>query len=143
MLAIHLEDEQVIMFNDEGAAQNLLDAGPPATTLTTFFEAMSLHPHMRHIVYPDVFQHFTYTQKTFQLRKKRLSTHDDRMADTVGRIPMIAFSPHTAELFYVHILLYRVPGPTSFRDLQKVGDVVMDTYLAACIAHGIIDNECT
>ncbi|CAM4681789.1 unnamed protein product [Leuciscus chuanchicus] len=46
MLAIHLEDEQVIMFNDEGAAQNLLDSGPPATTLIAFFEAMFLHPHM-------------------------------------------------------------------------------------------------
>ena len=62
MLAIHLEDEQVITFNDEGAAQNLLNAGPPATTLTAFFGAMSLHPHMRHIVYPDVFQHFTCTR---------------------------------------------------------------------------------
>ena len=63
------------------------------------------------------------------------------MADTAGRIPMIAFNPHTAELFYLRMLLYRVPGPTSFRDLRKVGDVMMDTYLAACIAHGIIDND--
>uniref|UniRef100_A0A8C5G907 ATP-dependent DNA helicase n=1 Tax=Gouania willdenowi TaxID=441366 RepID=A0A8C5G907_GOUWI len=63
------------------------------------------------------------------------------MANTVGRIPMIAFNPHTAELFYLRILLYRIPGPTSFRDLRKVGDVVMDTYLAACIAHGIVDND--
>ena len=70
MLAIHLEDEQVITFNDAGAAQNLLNTGPPTTALTTFFEAMSLHPHMRHIVYPDVFQHFTYTQSTFKLWKK-------------------------------------------------------------------------
>ena len=83
MLAIYLEDEQVITFNDDGTAQNLLNAGPPTTTLTAFFGAMSLHPHMRHIVYQDVFQHFTYTQSIFQLRKKRLSSHDDRMADTV------------------------------------------------------------
>ena len=51
MLAIDLEYEQVIVFNEKGSAQNLLDSGPPATTLTAFFEAMSLHPHMRHIVY--------------------------------------------------------------------------------------------
>ena len=50
MLAIHLEDEQVITFNDEGAAQNLLNARPPATTLPAFFGAMSLHPHMRHML---------------------------------------------------------------------------------------------
>ncbi|XP_028301369.1 uncharacterized protein LOC114462606 [Gouania willdenowi] len=141
MLAIHLEDEQVITFNDEGAAHNLMDAGTPATTLTAFFKAMSLHPHMRHIVYPDVFQHFTYNGKTFKLQNKRLSSHNHRKADTVGRIPMIAFNAHTAELFYLRILLYHVPGPTSFRDLRKVGDVVMDTYLAACIAHGIVDND--
>ncbi|CAM4546654.1 unnamed protein product [Leuciscus chuanchicus] len=87
MLSIHLEDEQVIMFNE------------------------------------------------------RLSSHDERIADTVGGIPMIAFNPHTAELFYFRILLYRVPGPTCFKDLRRVGDVVMDTYLAACIAHGIVDND--
>ena len=57
------------------------------------------------------------------------------MDDTVGRIPMIALNPHTAELFNLRMLLYCVPGPTSFRDLQKVGDVMMDTYFAACIAH--------
>ena len=54
---------------------------------------------------------------------------------------MISFNPHTAELFYLCMLLYHVPGPTSFRDLRKVGDVMVDTYLAACIAHGIVDND--
>ena len=100
-----LEDEQVITFND---AQNQLYAGPPTTTLTAFFGARSLHPNMRH---------FTYTQSTFQLQKKRQSSHDDCMADTVGCIQMIAFNPHTAELFYLCMLLYRVPVPTSFRNL--------------------------
>ena len=70
MLAIHLEDEQVITFNDDGTVQNLLNAGPPTTAFTAFFGAMSLHPHMRHSVYPDVFQYFMYTQSTFQLWKK-------------------------------------------------------------------------
>ena len=65
MLAIHLQDEQIITFNDDGAAQNIMNAGPPTTTLTAFFGAMSLHPHMWHIAYPDVFQHFTSTQNTF------------------------------------------------------------------------------
>ena len=111
MLAIHLEDEQVITFNDDRTAQYLLNKGPPATTLTACFGAMSLHQHMRHIVYPDVFQHFMYTQNTFQLRKKRLSSHNDHMADTSGCIPMIAFNPHTAELCLC-MLLYYVPGPT-------------------------------
>ena len=52
-----------------------------------------------------------------------------------------AFNRHNAELFYLRILLYHVPGPTLFRDLRKVGDVMTDTYLAACIAHGIADND--
>ncbi|XP_038063179.1 uncharacterized protein LOC119733887 [Patiria miniata] len=40
MLTVHLEDEQVITFNDQGAAHDLVDSGPPATTLTAFFDAM-------------------------------------------------------------------------------------------------------
>ncbi|KAJ8348928.1 hypothetical protein SKAU_G00275170 [Synaphobranchus kaupii] len=54
---------------------------------------------------------------------------------------MIAFNPHTAELYYLRILLYRVPGPTCFQDLRRVGNRVMETYLAACIVHGIVDND--
>ncbi len=30
MLALHLQDEQVITFNDEGAVQNVAESGPPA-----------------------------------------------------------------------------------------------------------------
>ena len=66
---------------------------------------------------------------------------DDRKADTVGRIPLIALNPHTVELYYLRILLYRVPGPTCFQDLRRVGDTVMETYLEACIAHGIVDDD--
>lgn len=105
MLAIDLEDEKVITFNDDGTAQNLLDSGPPATTLTAFFEVMHLYPNMLHIVYPDVFKHFTYTHKRFQLRKKKITLEEDCMTDTVGEIPIIAFNPHTAELFHLRILL--------------------------------------
>ena len=60
MLVIHLEDEEVITFDDQGDVQNLVDSGPTATTLTAFFDAMTQHPDMRHLVYPEIFQHFTY-----------------------------------------------------------------------------------
>ncbi len=141
MLALQLQDEQVITFNDEGAVQNVAESGPPATTLTAFFEAMNLHPHMRHVLYPDVFQHFTYFRKRFQLRKRRLSFQDNRKADTVGRLPIISVNSHNAELYYLRMLLYRVPGPTCFQDRRRVGGRVMETYLAACIAYGIVDND--
>ena len=102
---------------------------------------MTRHPHMRHVVYPDVFQHFVYLRKTFQLRKKKNSSRGDGMADTVGRLPMIALNPHTAGLYYLRILPYRVRGPTCFQDIRRVGNASMDIYLAACIAHDMIDND--
>ena len=142
MLAIHLEDEQVMTFSDVDAARNQINSGPPASTLTAFFDAMTRHPDMRHVVYPDVYQHFTYTdKKRFELRKRKMSSQDGKMSDTVGRLPMISLNPHTAELYYLRILLYRIPGPTNFKDLRRVNGRVMDTYLAACIAHGIVDSD--
>ena len=141
MLSIHLEDEQVVTFNDNDAAKNLLTSGPPASTLTAFFAAMTQHPNMRHVVYPNVFQHFTYNKNTFQLRKNTMSSRSGQMADTVGRLPMIALNPHTAELYYLRMLLYRTQGPTCFKDLRCVDGKVMDSYQAACIAHGIVEDD--
>ena len=54
---------------------------------------------------------------------------------------MIALNPHTAELYYLRILLYRLRGPTCFQDLRRVGNASMDIILASCIAYDKIDND--
>ena len=144
-LAIHLEGEQVITFNNDGEAHALIESGPPRTTLTAFFTAMQRNVDKRHITYPEVFKHFSFDcrNKTFKLRKKRLSRgHDDeQLADTIGRIPVLAFTPHNAELYFMRMLLYRVPGPTCYNDLRFVDGLLHDTYMAACIARGICEND--
>ncbi|XP_014679563.1 PREDICTED: uncharacterized protein LOC106819444, partial [Priapulus caudatus] len=71
-LSIHLEDEQQIVFSEEGEVQHLLDSGPPTTTLTAFFQAMQQHPDKNDVLYPDVYKYFTWEQKTrtFKWRKR-------------------------------------------------------------------------
>ena len=142
MLALHLPGEQIVLFEND-RAEEIVDNGPPKTHLTAFFQAMRNHPEKQHILYPDVYQHFTFNskEKVFKLRKRRLSSRDDAMSDTVGRLPIIRFSPHTAELFYLRMLLYRVPGPTCYDDLKLVNGVQSDTFASACIAHGIIEDD--
>ena len=104
---------------------------------------MKNHPEKRHIFYPDVYQHFTYIQKEkiFRLRQRNRSSRDDVMSDTIGRLPIIKFNPHNAELYYLRMLLYRVPGPTCFSDLKSVNGVSFDSFAETCIAHGIVEDD--
>ena len=144
-LDIHLEGEQIITFTDDGEARALIENGPPGTMVTAFFQAMQQYANKRHITYPEVFQHFSYDRKTntFKLRKYKLNrgNSDDKMADTIGRMPVIAYTPHNAELYFLRMLLHRVPGPTCFEDLRCVDGVIHETYMAACIARGICEDD--
>ena len=143
-LAIHLEGEQMITFNNDGEAQAVIDSGPPETTLTAFFTAMRENEDKRHITYPNVFKRFVYDISTrrFNRRINKVSKrHSKEMSDTIGRIPVLAFSPHNAELYFLRMLLYRVQGPTCYEDLRIVNGEKHETYAAACIARGICEDH--
>ena len=142
-LAIHLEGQQLITFSNDEDAHALIDSGPPRTTLTAYFKAMQDNPDKRHITYPDVHKHFSFTKKTFKRRKRRqgVCQNQDQLADTIGRIPVLAFTPHNTELYFMRMLLYRVQGPTCYNDLRSVNGVVHGTYAAACIARGICEDD--
>ena len=143
LLPLHLEDEQVVLFEDGGHAQDIINQGPPKTQLLAFFEAMAKNPEKRHIVYPDVLQHFTYASRTkeFKLRQRRKSGCQDSMSDTIGRLPIIKFNPHSSELYYLRMLLYKVPGPTCFEDLKKIDGHQHNSYVEACVSLGIVEDD--
>ena len=147
LLSLHLENEQVILFEDGDDAKDKIERGPPKTQLLAFFEAMAKHPEKQHIVYPDVFQHFTCTGKTkeFKLRKNKQKTsesaNEDVMSDKIGRLPIIKFNPHSSELYYLRMLLYKVPGPTCFNDLKMVDGHLHNSYAEACVALGIVEDD--
>ena len=53
------------------------------------------------------------------------------------------FVPHKAgELFYLRTLLTVVCDPKSFRDLRTADGIEYGTYQVACIARGLLEDDC-
>lgn len=54
---------------------------------------------------------------------------------------MYSVSPTQVELFYLRLLLLTVKGATCFEDLRTVNEVLHETYLDACLALGLIEDD--
>ena len=143
-LPLHLEDEQVVLFQTADLNKTI-NQGPPKTKLTEFFR-LNQNTNLN-ITYPDVVKHFRWVQNRWQRRSRvtRLDrTNDDAVqvcSDTVGRIPVINLSARQSELFYLRMLLHIVTGPKSFTDLRTYNGVEYPTYQAACLAMGLLEDS--
>ncbi|XP_018400734.1 PREDICTED: ATP-dependent DNA helicase pif1-like, partial [Cyphomyrmex costatus] len=54
---------------------------------------------------------------------------------------MYSVSPTQTELFHLRLLLLTVKGATSFNDLRTVNGEVYQSFSAACLALGLIEND--
>ena len=59
----------------------------------------------------------------------------------IGRIPVIGLSAHQNELYYLRMLLYHQVGATCYADLRTVDGEEMDTFQAACLRLGLLDDD--
>ncbi|XP_064637082.1 uncharacterized protein LOC135493586 [Lineus longissimus] len=113
-LPLHIENEQTILFTPE-EARHKANQPPPETKLTQFLELNKANPQDRTILYPNVFQNYTWTSGKWVKRKRTLSkiktTTDDSKSDMIGRIPVINLNPHQSELYYLRMLLHHIPSP--------------------------------
>ncbi|TKR61952.1 hypothetical protein L596_025979 [Steinernema carpocapsae] len=125
-LAIHLEGEQNIMFDEEEDPQVTLDRARLArSTLTAWFELNQNDPSARGYLYKDIPKHFVWIKKD-----KKWSPRQKGKA--IGRIYQV--SPTQTECFRLRLLLLNVPGATSYEALRTVrgtderGNEVVTTY---------------
>jgi len=135
-LQIHLPDEQSIVFDQNEDAQDVIDrAASKDTTLTAYFKANSADlPEARVHLYQEFPQHFVWvknrTQQTWKPRQRGFA---------IGR--MYFAGPSAGERFYLRTLLTVVRGAKSFDDLRTLDGVVYPTFQAACLAHGLLEDD--
>ncbi|TKR89117.1 hypothetical protein L596_013265 [Steinernema carpocapsae] len=111
-LAIHLEGEQNIMFDEEEDLQVTLDRARLArSTLTAWFELNQNDPSAHGYLYKDIPKHFVWNKKD-----KKWSPRQKGKA--IGRIYQV--SPTQTECFRLRLLLLNVPGATSYEALRTV-----------------------
>ena len=131
-LAVHLENMDYIRFDPNNVSQHDL---PRDTTLTACFAACRnpQYAHLTHdLLYPDFPSRFTWNSST-------LTWTPRKTGDCIGRVYFVY--PSEGERYYLRLLLYNVPCPTSFQFLRTYRGIVYETFQAACMIRGLLETD--
>ena len=163
-LDIHLDGEQNCQFED-GDERQVVEAGPPQTSLTAWFETIkegsqtaaareAIEPSAFirgwSVTYPDFVERYRFQKHrgvcSWTLRKRGCGD-----GSVIGRIRNV--HPAEGALFYLRLLLHHVPAKDlslsyladdvirsndafSFEALKYASGVKQETYKAACCVRG-------
>ena len=139
-LTVHLENGQTCYHptgeSREALAQRVA-AGPPATTLTAWFQWNRDHHDQPsvHYLYPDMPAHCVYNKSNKSWKER------SRGAPSVGRVYSI--QPSAGEAYYLRLLLYNEHsrGRTSFDDLLTYNGTEMGSYRDVCREIGLLADD--
>jgi hypothetical protein len=121
-----------IRFHPDNVTQHNL---PRDTTLTACFTACRNpeYIHLTHdLLYPDFPSRFTWNHAI-------LTWTPRKTGDCIGRVYFVY--PSEGEHYYLRLLLYNVPNPTSFQFLRTYHGVIYDIFQAACMARGLLESD--
>ena len=142
-LHLHLsDDDQRVQFRDDANLAAVLE-NRNTSKLTAFFQLCAADPFARTLLYTEVPRFYTWNDPASRWqRRKRGAPHatenDIFVTDTLARI--YTTTPRAGDLFFLRLLLMRVPGPTSFEDLRTVDGEVLPTMQQACSARGLLED---
>ena len=138
-LRVHLEDQQLVTFNE--GTEEVAAESPWNTELTAFFKHNEKNQgtseeFLRYVDFPEK---FVYIEKAreWKLRVKK--------SDTIGRVHSL--SPASGDVFYLRMLLHHdhCKGKISFQDMLTLhiqGDPVMcESYKEVCLKLGLLQDD--
>ncbi len=143
ILPCHLEGGQSVMLGEDDTVTPAVLMQRSRTKLTAFFDLNSSDDFARTLLYKQVPQFYRWDAKTktWVARKKGRFDGQRFVDDNVGRIPIVPFTNHTQERYYLRMLLYNVKGARSYRELRTVDGTVHMTNQAACLALGLLESD--
>ncbi|KAL8564193.1 hypothetical protein ACOMHN_017462 [Nucella lapillus] len=139
-LAIPLENGQRVVFNETNLADRA--ENPLQTTLTAFFQLCEEDPFAKTLLYVEIPQYYTGSQKKWirRIRGKAVPSHAGIFkGDALGILYTIDI--RNKECYCVRLLLYTKRGPTSFTDLRTVNGKECDTFQQACLLLGLLEDD--
>ena len=135
-LAIHLPDEQTVLYDDDDNVHDLNQALESSTSsLLAFFEYNRDHQDSRNYLYQEFPQHYVLKKLPNAGRQWR----PRQKGFAIGR--MYHISPAGGEKFFLRLLLTTRRGPTSFEHLRTVDGVQYTTFREACVALGLLEDD--
>lgn len=140
-LALHLEDQQGVVFGEDANLAEIA-ANAPKTTLTQWMAHNRSYPTES----PDVTYSDFPAKHTWDVAKKRWAKRKTS-ATAIGR--MYFCSPRDGEKYYLRLLLNHVPGAKSYADLRTVyrsidgvrTAVIFPTFKDAARDLGLLEDD--
>ena len=139
-LNVHLENGERVMFKSDATKDDILP--PKPTKLTAFFSLCNNDEFARGLLYADVPTFYIWNNKEKQWKRRK---QGQRIQPTIFKAKTLArmysVHPNQYECYFLRLLLTRKHGPTSFKDLKTVDDVIHSTFRSACCALGMLQND--
>ena len=105
--------------------------------LLEYFTLNDRDADARQYVYGEIPCHYAFKKEkgsnVFRWEKRNAYFH------LISR--MYSIGPTQTELFHLRLLLLKVKGAKSFKSLRNVNDEVHDTFVATCVALGLINDD--
>lgn len=135
-LQLHLPNQQALFYYPSRQTGTQLLQRPDIyrTTLTAFFEACRQYSDLAaNLLYPDFPSKFVWKTDTKSWSPRQ------RGFSMIGRVYFAI--PSDGERYFLRMLLYNVPSPTSFEDLRTYQGILHPTFQDACLARGLLESD--
>ncbi|GBM84750.1 hypothetical protein AVEN_64890-1 [Araneus ventricosus] len=133
-LAVHLPQQQPIVYQDGQEAQAIERAALRKTTLTSWFELNKNDPSAHNISYSDIPQYYMFDYSTTNWKKRQRGGQN-----VIGRLPVVSILD--IERYYLRMLLLRKSGAISFDDILTVNGLRCITFQQACQEYGLLRGD--
>ncbi|GBM41296.1 hypothetical protein AVEN_202888-1 [Araneus ventricosus] len=133
-LAVHLPQQQPIVYQDGQEAQAVERAALRKTTLTSWFELNKNYPSAHSISYSDIPQYYVFDKSTTNWKNRERGGQN-----AIGRLPVVSILD--TERYYLWMLLLRKSGAVSFDDILTVNGLRCITFQQACQEYGLLRGD--
>nr|XP_015926984.2 uncharacterized protein LOC107454337 [Parasteatoda tepidariorum] len=132
-LAVHLPNQQQIVYHSGHEVEAVARASTRNTTLTAWFEIHKTDVEACSYYYSDMPHYYVFDKSN---RWKRRQRGGDQI---IGRMPVVSIQD--SERFYLRMLLLRKSGAISFDDLKTVNGNLCASYQQACRKLGFLEGD--
>jgi len=138
-LPVHLPNEQNIIIENEAIEEAMTSALDQVTMLIDYFALNFRDEEAKQYLYIEIPRYYTFKKE--KINGRNISHWSKRKShyNCIGR--MYSVSPTQTELYHLRLLLLTVKGATSFNKLKTVNGEVCQSFSAACLALGLIEDD--
>ena len=132
-LPFHLPNEQSVLFDPRESIDYVLEKESNNTSkFLQWMELNKVDTEARKLLYVDIPTKYVWKKQegVWELRKK---------GTAIGRIHQVP--PSWGEMYYLRILLNKIPGVQEWNDFKTFNDILYATHREACYARGLLEDD--